>query len=935
MKKAPREIAGPSCVVGGCARTRAYRRVARSSGASVAYADGDEINPALHHATARIQARMNRIGRLFALPLFTTAFAAHAQHAAVPARIELRQAWHIQSSAKVTGGGGAISTAGYKPVGWYAARVPTTVLAALVANKVYPDPYFGMNLRSIPGTDSYAIAANFARIEMRDDSPFKVAWWYRTEFRLPTAPRGSHVALHFDGINYRASVWLNGRRIATPADVAGAYRLYEFDVTSLAKPGEVNALAVEVTAPGALDLAMNWVDWNPAPPDKDMGLWRPVYLTTSGPVAIRHPHVVTRVTANAAVPTADVSLSTELRNLTSQPVKGILRGRIEQAEVSQDVSLAPNETKLVRFAAAGFPALHFTNPRLWWPAELGMPNLHDLRLSFETGGVVSDRDSVRFGMREITSELTPQGGRLFRINGRRLLVRGGGWAPDMLLRATPERQEMEIQYVRDLHLNTIRLEGKHEDESFFDLTDRYGILVMAGWSCCDQWELWNKWTAQDTAIAAQSERDQVRRLRNRASVLVWLNGSDNPPPAKVESTYVAILKEYEWQNPVLSSASAKRAATGPSGVKMTGPYDWVPPNYWLAADTLGGARGFNTETSPGPAVPPIESLRLMLPADHLWPIDSVWNYHAGGGQFTRMTRFIDAMTARYGAPSGVEDFAMMSQVMAYEGERAMFESFARNKYVSTGVIQWMLNNGWPSLIWHLYDYYLRPGGGYFGAKKANEPLHVMYSTDDGSVVVVNGRDQRATRMRVTAKVFALDLAPVYVKDTLVDVAADSSTRLFRIPDATSATPVQFVDLRLTDASGHAVSTNFYWRSAKADTLDVGKSTWFVTPMKTYANFTALRTLAQASVTVSAPVVQRHADEEVSRVTVANTGSTLAFFVRLELTDGTGGAEVLPVRWEDNYVTLLPGETRELTATYRAADVTRGRVAVKVSGWNVR
>jgi exo-1,4-beta-D-glucosaminidase len=875
-----------------------------------------------------------------AITLFVAA-AAHAQTPAAGSRLDLHDGWQIQTSAHVMATGDAISVPGFKADGWYGATVPTTVLAALVGNKVYDDPYFGMNLRSIPGTNSYAVAANFARIEMKEDSPFRVPWWYRTEFKLPTDMRGRHLALHFDGINYRANVWLNGHRIANSTEVAGTYRLYEFDVTEFAKPGDLNALAVEISAPGALDLAMNWVDWNPAPPDKDMGLWRGVWLSANGSVALRYPHVVTKVTkavgdrASGFGYTSDVTLTVEVRNVTSAAVTGTLRGDIERVSVSQPVALAPRETKLVRFTPGQFPQLHFANPRLWWPAELGTPNLYDLDLTFQTGSVVSDRQSVRFGMREITSEMTPQGGRLFRINGRRLLIRGGGWAPDMLLRATPARQEMEMQYVRDMHLNTIRLEGKHEDESFFDLADRYGILVMAGWSCCDQWELWSKWTAADTAIAAQSQRDQIRRLRNRASVLVWLNGSDNPPPAKVESTYVAILKEYEWQNPVLSSATAKRAATGASGVKMTGPYDWVAPLYWFIADTLGGARGFNTETSPGPAVPPIESLRQMFPADHLWPIDSVWNFHAGGGQFTKMTKFIDAMTARYGAPTGVEDFAMMSQVMAYEGERAMFEAYARNKYVSTGVIQWMLNNGWPSLIWHLYDYYLRPGGGYFGAKKANEPLHVMYSNDDRSVVVVNGTDRRIAGMRISATALGLDATPLYSNVVQATVAADSSTRIFTVPDVHSAAPAYFLDLRMADSAGRVVSRNLYWLSTKPDVPDLANSQWYGAPTKAFADFTALKSLPLATVAVSAPQTARQGTDETTRITLSNTGKTIAFFVRLKLTKGADGDEVLPVRWGDNYVTLLPGETRAFTATYRAADIGTARPTISVSGWNVR
>ena len=366
---------------------------------------------------------------------------------------------------------------------------------------------------------------------------------------------------------------------------------------------------------------------------------------------------------------------------------------------------------------------------------------------------------------------------------------------------------------------------------------------------------------------------------------------------------------------------------------MTGPYDWVAPLYWFAADTLGGARGFNTETSPGPAVPPIESLRMMLPSDHLWPIDSVWNFHAGGGQFTRMTRFIEALTARYGAPSGVEDFAMKSQVMAYEGERAMFEAYARNKYVSTGVIQWMLNNGWPGLIWHLYDYYLRPGGSYFGAKKGCEPLHIQYSYDDRSVVVTNARYETVGGLKARAKVYGFDMAEKFSKEAALEAGPDSSNRIFTIPEIAGLAGTYFVRLALEDSAGKMVSSNFYWLSTKPETLDWEKSTWYHTPTKTFADFTALGRLPKVKVRLDSRL-ERRGEEGVARVTVENPTHSLAFFTHLKVTKGKGGEEVLPILWEDNYFPLLPGEKREITGSYRHKDLGEAEAVVAVDGWNV-
>ena len=317
---------------------------------------------------------------------------------------------------------------------------------------------------------------------------------------------------------------------------------------------------------------------------------------------------------------------------------------------------------------------------------------------------------------------------MFTVNGKRILVRGGGWASDMLLRpASTDRLRAELRYTREMGLNTIRLEGKLESDEFYDLADEYGILVMPGWCCCDQWEQWNKWDAEDHRVGPASLRDQILRLRNHPSVLVWLNGSDFPPPARVEKAYLDVLRDLRWTKPVLSNATdAPGPISGPSGVKMRGPYDYVPPSYWLTDTKNGGAFGFATEMGPGAAVPPIESLRKMLPADRLWPMNEFWMFHAGGDEFKDLKLFTAALEGRYGKATSVEDYARKAQALAYEGQRAMFEAFGRNKYEATGVIQWMLNNAWPSMIWHLYDYYLRPGGGYYGTKQACEPLHVQY-----------------------------------------------------------------------------------------------------------------------------------------------------------------------------------------------------------------
>ena len=877
---------------------------------------------------------------LTALILSNVAYAAN-QPTKADVTTRLRDGWRMQSSCKVEKTGAEVSTPAFSDVDWYSVTVPTTVVSALVKLHKYPDPDFGMNLRKLPGM-TYPIGENFSNIATRQDSPFMVPWWFRKTFILPATDKGKTLWLDFGGINYRANIFLNGKQIGTYDDVAGAWRTYEFNITDVALPGRQNVLAVEVFSPTEKDLAITFVDWNPMPPDKDMGLFRDVEIRTSGTVAIRYPTVISKVEPDEK---AHLTVTALLKNGSKQDAAGQLKGRIEGVEFSQDVHLQAGEQKEVTFDTAQFPQLNLDHPRLWWPAQMGSPELYKLDLRFEVNGQVSDTSNTSFGIREVTSELDAANHRIFSVNGKKILIRGGGWSPDMMLRENSQRLRDEFSYVRDMGLNTIRLEGKLENDDFFNLADQKGILVMAGWCCCDAWERWSEWTPEELPIAKESLRNQIYRLRSHPSLLVWLNGSDNPPPANVEQAYLQIEKDLLWPNPVISSATAKATTvSGESGVKMTGPYEYVAPKYWMEDSFgamhpqgcnpggCGGAYGFNSETSPGPAVPPIESIEAMLPKEHWWPIDDWWNFHAGSENFKDIHVFTDALNARYGPATTLEDYTFKSQLQSYEGIRAMFEAYSRNKYASGGVIQWMLNNAWPSLIWHLYDFYLRPGGGYFGAKTAMQPLNPLYGYDDHSIYLVNSRYMNVNQVRVSTKVLNLDMREKFTNESTVDVPADGVVKVIGIPDVQGLSPTYFISVKAQDASGRLVGSNFYWLSAKPETLDWAKSTWFNTPTLSYADFTALAQLPKVRLNVTERS-EHKGDDEITHVTVENPSKSLAFFIRLKLKKGASGTEILPVLWQDNYISLLPGEKRDLTAEYRASELGAAKPVIEVKGWN--
>jgi exo-1,4-beta-D-glucosaminidase len=846
-------------------------------------------------------------------------------------RVYLHKDWQIQSSCVVKATGEQISALGFDASGWHAAQIPTTVVGALVADKTYPDPFYATNLHSFPGMyPSNKIL--FANRELPKDSPFLCSWWYRTDFMVPAEFEHQTAWLNFLGINYRASIWINGQKVADAKDVAGAYRTFEFNVSKFIHAGKQNAIAVEVFSPKKDDLEITWVDWNPTPPDKLMGIWKEVFLTRSGDVAVRGGFVASKLDKDYE--NASLTLSASVRNVSEYAVTGVLYAGIDNDEkqLSQEVTLGASETKIVRFTPEQFPQLRLSHPRLWWPYQMGVPNLYTAKFSFAVDGKTSDAVDVSFGIREVTSELTEKGYRLFKINGRKLLIRGAAWAEDMLLRWSSERLDADLAYVHDMGLNTIRLEGHLDRDEFFEKTDRLGILVMPGWSCCDAWERWKDWKGDQRAVAAASLTSQITRLRNHPSVMVWLNGSDGPPPADVEKMYLEIEKDLGWPNPTISSASAeKTTVTGKSGVKMTGPYEYVPPVYWLSDKIAGGAYGYNTETSPGPAIPPRESLERFIPKDHLWPIDDVWNYHSGGERFTTVNVFTDGLTKRYGAATSLDDYERKAQAMTYDGQRAMFEAYGRNKYTSTGVIQWMLNNSWPSLIWHLYDYYLVPAGGYFGTKKAlAEPVHVQYSYDDNSVAVVNGTYEALQGVKVSAKIYNIDATEKGSHDVTLDLAADSSTKAFDLPKVDGLSKTYFLRLELHHPEGELISDNFYWLSTKADSLNWAKQQDTVyTPQAEFGDLTGLNSLPLVTLRTSSALGNGEA-----HVKVTNPSDAIAFMVHLRVIHGKDGEDLTPIFWDDNYFSLLPGESRTVSAKFERPSQDGPKPVLVIDGWNV-
>ncbi len=839
----------------------------------------------------------------------------------------MRQGWQIQSSAVATEGGKAISTPGYSPKGWVGCTVPSTVFNALVKAGEYENVYFSNNLEKITA------------------ERFQASWWYRNEFEIEGKQSDDGLLLRFLGLNYRANIWLNGELIADADTVENPFRIFNIDISKTARSGR-NAIAVEVFPPKRGDLTIGFVDWNPPAPDNNMGLWRGVELIRSGSVSIAAPFVRTEVDTST-LKSARITIGLRLGNNSQRNRKALVRVGFEGVELSREVELAGSSSQLVAFNPSEFSQLLIENPRLWWPNGMGSPELYNLNLTVEVDGRVTDSQSLRFGIRSIQQFVNSNGHKGWMVNGKKVLIKGAGWVDDLTLADTDEKVKHQLEYVRHMNLNTIRLEGFWgSNEKIYDYADEYGILVMVGWSCQWEWEgycgrpetYFMSINPHEYKLHTQSFVDQVTWLRNHPSVFLWVFGSDKLPPTELEAMLVEAIAKVDPTRPMLASckyydSSSNSRVSGSTGVKMVGPYEYVTPSYWYLDTQYGGAYGFNTETGPGAQVPPLESIKRMIPADSLWPpTNYAWRYHCGRGEFNSLARYIESFNGRYGESDNVVDFTRMAQVMNYEAIRPMFEAFEVNKFNSTGVIQWMLNSAWPEMFWQLYDWYLMPNGAFYGTRNACRPLNIVYNYGSRSIYLTSDLIESRPNLVAEVKVLSLDSKVVFSQRVETTANANSSRRLLALPRLANLSKTYFLDLRLLDGN-QVVASNFYWLSTQEDVPDFKNSEWFVTPSKQFADLKGLRNLPKAAVDAHAQI-SLDGDRHVASVTLTNKSDRIAFGIELALVGGSTGETIFPVFWDDNYLSLLPNETRTLTGWVYARNAEGQNLLFRMSGINL-
>ncbi len=895
--------------------------------------------------------------------------------------------WRLSAAPEINADGTTVSGPAFNAKNWYAATVPGTALTTLVDRGVYPDPYYGLNNLAIPETLN------------------KQDYWYRTEFRVPESTKQKRLTLTFEGINYQASVWLNGKSLGT---ITGAFIRGIFDVTGVAKPGEQNVLAVRVSPPphsgipqeqsikggpgenGGLmcldgptfEATEGW-DWIPAIRDRDTGIWQPVTLRATDAVKIGDPQVVTSLplpdTSNAKV-----SIAVPLNNTSEVALQGTLTAEFEGVKVATHIDLKPGESQ-VKLTPADFAQLTVAHPRLWWPNGYGKQELYHLKLSFAVGNVISDRKELRFGIREITYELSlldtsghlrrveyspteayelgelepdvnvthdgmrnippaeppppslPEARRenwhswvasltaagehsraikpsddlgtgpylVIKVNGVRIACRGGNWGmDDAMKRVSRERLDPYFRLHHDAHENIIRnWVGQNTEQSFFDLADEYGFLI---WN--DFWETTENYNleAQDPELFLRNAEDVIRRFGNHPSIAIWCGRNEGVPQPIINEGIAKLVS-------TLDGTRYYSPSSNQVNLQNSGPYRYQNPKLYYTAIN----RGFSVETGT-PSMSTIESFEASVAKPDLWPMDDVWAYHdwhfMGNGD---MHPFLAEMQTEFGAPTSFEDFERKAQMMDYVDHRAIFEGMNAHLWSpNSGRLLWMTQPAWPSNMWEVLGSDYDTQSSYYGVKEACEPLHVQLDLATDAVEVVNTTPERAARVRVTADVFSLDNRSLLHQDALVEIPSDEVVTPLHLDLAPlEKDAVVLVKLELKDQTGKVVSSNLYWLTAEGQ------------------NYRELTRLTPATVTATAKS-RRSGDSVQVHVELKNTGTGIALQNKLTLVKTSDGSRILPAYYDDNYVSLLPGESREIDIEYPASAANGAVPQLTLRGFNL-
>jgi hypothetical protein len=849
--------------------------------------------------------------------------------------------WQMKRANELKSAGEDISKASYNTADWKQAIVPGTALNSLVANGEFPEPYFGQNNMRV----------NKLIPDIADAGREFYHFWYRTTFNVPKDFKGKKVWIQFDGINYLADIWLNGQKLG---NIKGMFLQKTFDITELVKLNDKNCLAVSVEPvefPGTMQsrnkentavnenknggdgqigknismlMTAGWdFTFHDGIRDRNTGIWRDVTVFATGAVTLQHPFVKSSLPIPQLTPARE-TISVEVSNTSSQTKAVELIAEVENTAISihKKLNLQAGEKHKLELTPEEYSQLIIDNPKLWWPINKGEQHLYTVNITAKTDGQVSDVVSKRFGIRDIRSDRnTPDQSRIFYVNGKRLFIRGSNWIPEAMLRTSQERTYAQLRYTKQAGINMLRLWGGGISESdyFFDLCDEMGFLV---WH--EFWMTGDTNPPADSALYFSNVRSTIERIRNHPSLAYYVssNEQDNILDIKPILDKLDGTRGYQFQSECC-------------GVHDGSPYKYENPmQYYDNSASNRGSRidGFCPEYGTA-CLPVIESLRRMMPAKDLWPINATtWNYLDGNG-FHNMTTKYQTAVEQYGTPNTIDDYAEKGQLVGAVAYRSLWENWNYNKYefgdrFASGVLFWYHNSPVPQVCSRMWDWYLEPTAALYFTQDALEPLHAQFDFLKNTISVYNELYRGFEGLRVNFRLINMDMKTIVEKEAHLNLDQDAvANDVLKIDiPADKLSPVHFIKLELYDKEGNLISDTFYWRST-----DQYKGPWTVGgPL--HGGFQTLQNLPATQLNCQVKTETKNG-QTVYSVLLSNKSNTLAFFNRLKLVDQNGSL-ISPAFYSDNYFSLLPNETKTVQIEV-AKNKAETKVQLVLEGMNVK
>lgn len=810
--------------------------------------------------------------------------------------------WKLQRASEVKQSGNEIASSAFLPDGWITATVPGTVLTSYRNVGAVPDPNYSDNQLNI------------------SEAFFNSNFWYRNEFEVPESFIKERVFLNFDGINWKAHVYLNGKKVG---DIEGAFIRGKMDVTDCIVPGK-NVLAVEIVKNshiGAIKeknkqstdfnggilgadnptfhATIGW-DWIPTVRGRNIGIWNDVQLTSTGAVTVSDP-LIESVLPLPDTTSAALTARTFVKNHTEKDVEGVLEGRIGDIRIAQKVALKAGEEKEIAFSPADYKELNVQHPRLWWPKGYGEPYLYDAGFVFKIGEQVSDSVNFKAGIRQMTYNEDNHILNMY-INGRHFIGRGGNWGfSESNLNYRGREYDAAIAYHADMNFNIMRnWVGMIGDEELYEACDRHGIMI---WQ--DFW-LANPSDGPDPyypEMFIANAEDYVRRIRNHASVGIYCGRNEGYPPERIDKALRQIVKD-EHPGMHYISSSADDVVSG------HGPYRMLPAKTYFTLEA--GNDKFHSERGM-PNVLTYEGFKRTYSPEGMWPQSHEWGMHdytLEGAQGA--TSFNEIIAEGYGKPQSAQEFAELAQWVNYDGHRSLFESRSKNRM---GLLMWMSHSCWPSMVWQTYDYYLEPTAAYFAIKKASEPLHIQWNPATDEVEVVNYSAGKRNNLTAKVQILNMDGSIAWEKSATVNSLEDTTEKCITLEYPQNLSQVHFIKLWLIE-NGKIVSDNFYHRSLKEN------------------NYQALKELPQVTLDCQSATQQDEQGNWKATVTLKNPATVPALMIRINVTGDKDGDQFLPILYSDNYFALLPGEQKEISIRWKDVDTRGNAPVITVSGYNV-